>query len=139
MMPRLRPPPGSSISFCRSQEQRRPRFLRKVEILTQVSQLPGLLTYIGTAVGPPVGERVQPLTVQEEVLDKLHVNVVAVDLMVDVAMLGKRADDDSRNAQAIAGIIDNRRDDVVIKPSPVIPGKKNHSAVPVGSLHDGVD
>ncbi len=59
--------------------------------------------------------------------------------MVDVVLLGVRADDQRRDPQAVAVLVHHRRRHVIVEAAPVIPGQEDGGAVPVRSLHGGVD
>ena len=93
----------------------------------------------GSGVGPPVGRRVEPLAAEEIVLDELARRRRTGDLMVDLAGNGVGADDHGRHPEAVAR---GRRPSVArrcrrIHPSR--PSEEDRGAVPVGSLHDGID
>src|SRR6478672_10514183 len=74
------------------QEQRSPRRLGEVEVLSQVAEDLHVLAHGRPRVGPAVGLRVQALPVEEVVLDELQVRVEAQGLVVDEAPLRIRAD-----------------------------------------------
>ena len=69
----------------------------------------------------------------------LSVRVEAQRLVVDVARLRVRADDESGHPQAVAVLVDARRGDVVVEAAPVVPGEEDRGRVPVGAAHDRVD
>ena len=60
-------------------------------------------------------------------------------LVVDEALAGVRADDDARDAHAVALGVDLRRHHVVVEAAPVIPGQEDRGGVPVRAVHDRVD
>src|SRR5947207_1072153 len=107
------------------QDDRRPGWLGEIEVVAEVAELCGRLSYVGSRVGSCVGGRVESLTAEEGVLDELGVGVVAQCLVVDVSLLGVGADDDARDAQAVAVLVDRRGRDVVVESSPVVPAEKD--------------
>src|SRR5699024_4114002 len=59
------------------QENRSPRLPGEVEVAFEVAEDRLVLAYVGPRVGSAVGARVDPLAVQEVVLDELEVGVEA--------------------------------------------------------------
>jgi hypothetical protein len=106
--------------------------------VTEVAEHPFVLADVGTRVRAPVGARIEAGAAEEVVLDELQVRVEAQHLVVDVAALRVRADDDARDAQSVAVPVDARRADVVVEPTPVVPGEEDRGRRPVGAAHDGV-
>ena len=111
----------------------------EVEVGGDVAEDRVVLADVGAGVGAAVGGGIEARAVDEVVLDELRVGVEAEDLVVDVALLGVRADHDPGDAEAEAVAVDDRRHDVVVEAAPVIPGEEDRGAVPVGALHDRVD
>src|SRR5437016_2138408 len=66
-----KPPSGSRSLRTRTEEKRRPRLLREIERLHQVADLRERLPNVRPGVRPVVGRRVQPLALQEDLLDEL--------------------------------------------------------------------
>src|SRR5215469_13071561 len=60
----------------------------EVEVVREVAQHRRILSHIRPRVGTTVGAGVDPLVVQEVVLDELEVRVLAQHLVVDEALLG---------------------------------------------------
>ena len=58
------------------------------------------------------------------------VGVEAERLVVDVALLGVRADHQPRHPQAVAVRVDRRRHDVVVEAAPVVPGEEDRGRAP---------
>ena len=85
------------------------RRLVEVEVLREVAEDRHVLPHVRARIGPAVGARVEALAVEEEVLDELEVRVEAERLVVDVAALRVRADDEPRHADAVAVLVDVRR------------------------------
>src|SRR5436190_6884785 len=84
----FRGPEGSAAGLRRgarlgvgAEDHRRPGRLVEVEVLAQVAEDLEVLPDARPRVGPAVGLRVQPLAVQEPVLDELQVRVVRQRLM----------------------------------------------------------
>src|SRR3954451_360549 len=71
-------------------DERRPRRLRKVELVAQVAESRHLLAHWWGRVQAGVGLRIEPLAAEEVVLDELQVRVEAQRLMVDGAALRVR-------------------------------------------------
>ena len=59
--------------------------------------------------------------------------------MIDEALFGIGADHYARDTQTVAVLIDFRRNNMIIETAPVIPGEKDGRAVPVWTLHHGID
>src|SRR5438094_2901693 len=60
-----------------------PRLLPEVEVADEVAEDRHVLAHVGARIRAPVGGRIEPLRVQEIVLDELRVGVEAQDLVVD--------------------------------------------------------
>jgi len=73
--------------------------LVEVEVVGQVAEDLRLFTDIRPRVGPSVARRVETLAVEEVVFDELVVRVEAQRLVIDIARLRVRADDQTRYAQ----------------------------------------
>src|SRR5579862_4941808 len=101
------------------------RSLAEVEVFDEIAEKRNVFAHRRSRIGSAVGSRVESLPVQEVVLDELVVRVEAERLMVDIAPLCVRTDDDARNAQTIAIHVHGRRNDMVIKAAPVIPADKD--------------
>src|ERR1700694_1404436 len=56
-----------------------------------------------------------------------------------VAGLRVRADDEARDAQPVAQLVDRGWDDVVVEAAPVIPGEEDRGAGPAGAAADLID
>ena len=121
------------------QHQRLARWLGEIEIAEQVAKLRRRFPHPRPRIGPPVGLGVKPLAAEEEILDQLHVGVVAEDLVVDVALARVGADDDAGHPQPVAVLVNHGRRDMVVEPTPVVPAEEDRGAVPVGPLHGRVD
>src|SRR5947209_17988793 len=100
-----------ALAVCRMrvQDQRPPRLLREVEVLDEVAEDRRVLAYVWARVGPSVGSWIEPLSVQEVVLDELGVGVDAQRLVVDEATPRIRADHESGDAEPVAVFVDRRR------------------------------
>jgi hypothetical protein len=99
--------------------------LIEVEVVDEVAEDLCVLADVRSWVGAAVGRGVQALSVEEVVFDELVVRVETQRLVVDVAVLGVRADDDRGDPQSVSVLIDLGRDDVVVEPTPVVPGQKD--------------
>src|SRR5919201_3325190 len=117
-------------ALARREDERRPRLLREVEVADEVPELRRALPHVGARVGAAVRARVEPLTLQEVVLDELHVCVERQRLVVDEAAPRVRADHEAGDAQAVAVLVHPRRDDVVVEAAPVVPGEEDRRALP---------
>ncbi len=113
--------------------------LAEVEVPGQVAEDPLVLAHVGPRVGAAVGLGVQPGPAQEVVLDELEVGVAAVHLVIDEAAPRVGRDDQGRDAQAVAVLVDPRRHHVVVEAAPVVPGHEDRGGLPVRALHGGVD
>src|SRR5207245_6963387 len=121
------------------QDHRRPGRLAEVEVTGQASQDGDVFAHGRPRIGAAVGQRVQPLATQEDVLDELDISVEAEGLVVDVVLLRIGADDQRWDPQAVAVLVHHRRHHVIVEAAPVIPGQEDGGAVPVRSLHGGID
>src|SRR5262249_57507740 len=97
------------------------------------------LTDAGPAVGAAVGGGIEPGAAEEVILDELQVGVAAERLVVDEAPPGVRGDDDPRDPQAVAVLVDRRGRHMVVEAAPVIPAPDDRGGVPVRALHGGGD
>jgi hypothetical protein len=113
--------------------------LGEIEIHEQITNLGYILAYIRTGVGATISLWVDPLASEEQVFDQLDVRILALNLMINETLFGIRADHNTGNAQAEPILVDMRRDYMIVKAAPVIPGKENGRAAPIGSLINGVD
>ena len=75
----------------------------------------------------------------EDVFDELCVGVEAEDLVVDVGLLGLRADLDPATRRPSPGAVDDGRDEVGRRYVPVIPRAKDRGALPVRAVDDRFD
>src|SRR5262245_8575552 len=107
---------------ARFQDERPPRLLVEVEVPGEVPEDADPLAHGRARIRPPVRLLVESLLTQEVVLDELRVGVEAQCLVVDVALSGVRADHEPGHAQAVAVPVHHRRNDVVVKTAPVVPG-----------------
>src|SRR5947209_6509753 len=101
-------------------DYRRPRWLSEIKVLHQVAKLRGVFPYTRPGIGPPICLRVNPLATEEKVFDELQVGVEAQGLVVDQALLGIGANNQSRYAKTIAVLVDDRRRDVVVEAAPIV-------------------
>src|SRR4249920_1265543 len=100
------PPERANRSGGRIQDERWHRRLGEVELVREVTELRGVLPHGRPRVGPPVGQRVEPLAAQESILDQLEIGVERQRLVIDVAATRPRADHDARHTDAVAVLID---------------------------------
>ncbi len=82
------------------QNHRRPRLLVEVEVRAQVAELRIGLANVGTRVRPAVCGGIEALRAEEVVLDELVEGVMTQRLVIDVALTGVGADDQSRGRAA---------------------------------------
>src|SRR5262245_62104204 len=85
-------PRDGLLAGCRVQDHRVARLLIEVELLGDVAELLDLFADRRPPVRAPVGLRIEPLTVEEAVLDQLEERVEAQGLVIDVALLGVGTD-----------------------------------------------
>src|SRR5215831_6047997 len=90
------------------QQHRRAGRLAEVEVLLQLAEQRLVLADVGPAVGTAVGPGVEPGAAEEVILDELQVRVAAERLVVDDTLPGVRGDDDPRDPQAVAVLVDRR-------------------------------
>src|SRR5581483_10071468 len=121
------------------ENQGRTRRLSEIEVLQQVAELRESLADIRARVWAAIGPGVKALATEEIVFDELDVGIKAQYLVINVSLLGIGADHETGYPQAVAIFVDTWRRDVIIEAAPVVPGKKDGRAAPVGALHDGVD
>lgn len=121
------------------QHQGPTRCLREIEIAGEIPQDGDVFAHCWAWVGPSICLWVKTLTVQEIVFDEFQVGIETKCLVIDVSLLCVRADDNAGNAQTIAILVHLWRDDMIVKAAPIIPGKEDSGAVPVWSLHHGVN
>jgi hypothetical protein len=95
--------------------------LREVEILGEVAELRGVLAYVGSGIGTAVCCRVEAGAAKEVVFDELQERVVAEGLVIDETLLRVGGDDDGRDTQPVAVLIDGGRDDMVVEAAPIVP------------------
>src|SRR5579875_236619 len=107
------------------QQERFPGFLLEVEIVGQVAQLRRVLPHVGARVRTSIGRRIESLAAQEVILNEFEVGIKCQRLMVDVPFARVWADDQTRNPQAVPQLIDDRRLNVVVKATPVVPGDED--------------
>ena len=103
----------------------------KSKSAVRLPRMASVLADVGSRVGSTVGGRVEALAAEEVVFDELVVRVEAEGLVVDVAVFGVGADDDARDAEPVAVLVDRRGDDVVVEAAPVVPGQEDRGRVPV--------
>ena len=124
---------GRSRRRMRRQQQRWARRLAEVEVAGQIPETRGFFAHVRTRVRPPIGRGIQALPVQEVVLDELQVRVVGELLMIDIPGASIGADDQAGHAKAVTVFIDHRRNDVVVEPSPIVPGEEDRCTAPAGA------
>ena len=88
----------------------------KVEVLDEIAELRIALPDVRPGVWATVGLGVQALSSEEVVFDECDVSVVAEGLMIDVTLLGIRADDHCRHTETETVLVDDGRHHVVVKP-----------------------
>ena len=59
--------------------------------------------------------------------------------MCDIAFLCERRNDEKRNSRVYSELIQLRRSNVIIETTEIVVPDEHNTAIPVGSLHDGVD
>src|SRR4051794_37191250 len=126
-------------SLVLRKEQGLSRLLMEVEVTGEVAEDLSVLPDVRPAVGAAVGLRVEPLAVDEVVLDELEVRVEAEGLVVDEPAPRKRADHESRHAKPVPAVIDARRLNMVVEPAPVVPGEEDRGRLPLRAPHERVD
>src|SRR5438128_1284375 len=107
--------------WIRGENHRLARLLRKVEVLREVAEPARVLAHVGSRIGPPVRFGIDALASEEVILDELEISIEAQRLVVDVALLGVRADDDAGDAQSVAVRVNAGRCHVIVEAAPVIP------------------
>src|SRR5437870_5355228 len=116
-----------AVRRMRVENERVPRLLREVEVLDEIAEDRRVLAYVWARVGPSVGSWIEPLSVQEVVLDELDVRVEAQRLVVDEASPCIGADHESGDAEPVAVFVDRRRRDMVVEAAPVVPRDEDRS------------
>src|SRR6202165_3854389 len=130
--------PGERGHGMHRERRWRSRCLVEIEIGGEIPQNLETFPDVGSRIGSAIGVGVDPLTVQERVFDELVVGIEAENLVVDVALLRVRADDDAGHAQAVTIDVDRRWYHMVVEAAPVIPGQEDWGAAPIGARHDRI-
>src|SRR5579884_3660351 len=120
------------------QDHRWSRRLGEVEVLSQVAEHWRGLAHVWTRVRTTVGPRIEPLAVEEVVLDEPQVGVVAQRLVIEVPVLGVGADHQPRYPDPQAELVDAGRYHVVVEATPVVPGEEDRARAPVRAPHHRV-
>src|SRR5437899_12138343 len=82
----------SAERWVKRKKQRRSWLLVEVEVVDEVAEDLDVFAHVGSRVRSAVGARIEPLAVQEVVLDELEVGVRTQYLVIDVALSRERAD-----------------------------------------------
>src|SRR6187200_3644011 len=99
------------------------RRLREIELPAQIAELLHVLPNRRTGIGPSHVLTIQSLAVQEPILDELEIRIEGQRLRVDVQRaLDPRTDYERGDPKAVPSLIDDRGNDVVVEPAPVVPG-----------------
>ncbi len=136
---KLRPRRRKPMRWVNRQNHRRAWCLGKVEVRQQITQSRSLLPYTGSRVRATIRPGVDALTIQKVIFNKLEICIKAERLMINIALFGIGADDQAGYPQAIAVLINHWWHNMIVESTPVVPGEENGRAVPIRSLHDGVD
>src|SRR2546421_8560636 len=121
------------------EDHRWQRGLVEVEVVDQVAQLGSVFADGRARVGAAIVAGIDPLSFKKVVLNELDVGVKAQSLVVDVTLLGVRADHECRHSQSVTIRIHAWRRYMVVEPAPVVPGEEDRGGLPVWAPHDRVD
>src|SRR4029453_11326966 len=106
--------------------------LGEIELPEKIAELGYLFPHGGTQIGASIGERIESLPVEKQVLDELQVGVKAECLVVDEPASCERADHHAGNAESVAEAVDLRWLYVVVISAPVVPRDEYRGALPLG-------
>ena len=120
-------------------DQRGTRYLVEIEIQQQVAQLSRIFADVRAGIRPAIRGWIDALAVQENVLHEFDIGIMAEHLVVNESLSGIGADHQTRYTQSVPVLVHLRRDDIIIKTPPVIPGQESDRTVPIGTLHHGID